>query len=99
MGGPILVSNTGSILASAEANEGSIATASALEQLNETALMKAVGIDSLTTFRALVQDVKSRGLVTVQDEDLWNTTHVLITDLGMAVLNKDIPRELQPAKA
>ena len=61
--------------------------------------MKAMGIDSLTIFRALVEDIKSRGLMSVQEDDLWNPTHAFITALGMAVLKKDIPRELRPVQA
>lgn len=80
-------------------NEKSIAKGAALHALEEHSLMAVMQIEPASTFYALVQDLERRGLIHVETDDIFYATHLFISDLGLAVLSKRLPRELQPAAA
>jgi hypothetical protein len=78
-------------------NEASIAKGAALHDLDERSLFGVIGIESASAFRALVDDLQGRGLIEVVTDDVFWATHLFISDLGLAVLSKRLPPELQPA--
>ena len=78
------------------ANQASIAKGAALHDLDEHSLFAITGIESASTFRALVNDLQGRVLVEVVTDDVFWATHLFISDLGLAVLSKRLPPELQP---
>lgn len=59
--------------------------------------MAVMQIGLASTFRALVQDLERRGLIHIVTDDVFCVTHLFISELGLAVLNKRLPPELQPA--
>ncbi|MGH9347746.1 MAG: hypothetical protein ACRD26_10825 [Vicinamibacterales bacterium] len=80
-------------------NEASIAKGAALHDLDERSLLAVSGTKSTPTFRALVKDLEGSGLIEVVTDDVFRATHLFISDLGLAVLNKKLPPELRPASA
>jgi hypothetical protein len=78
-------------------NEVSIAKGAALHDLDEHSLFAVTGIESASTFRALVKDLEGRGLIEVVTDDVFCATHLFISDLGLAVLSRTLPPELRPA--
>jgi hypothetical protein len=66
--------------------EGNDAKARLLAELTEPELMKAIGISSRTTFRAMVGNLERYGLVGCVTNDVFNVSSVYITELGSVAL-------------